>query len=684
MSKQNPTSKEESENKPIQDVPSPPTPNRPGRVKEQVEASRARTVVAIEDLEENILSSSQAWQERLQELEERRLQLFGSNTFRSIAEQHAWFKVSLNEFIPKTWIEALESTQELLNLLKDFLELFEQALDIIQALSFQYFTDPIRALVQEILDELRSLIIDFVNTDIYWTAYYPTSIDDTTGFLGFTRKIAASFYDEGDFQRPLFTNNAFIGAVTFYVSSASLAGLKETFFNFIQLFKPNFWVDGFSDIYNKGRLLRLTQDIKAYDTNRRDYIEVEVIMGTDDFPASGSFSIGLYDAETFFCPDIDIQNGKLRNVTVRNPWPRGTIIRQVDGAGKDLLKGQIYLRDDVTPRNYVQRITLQAQDIDIEVPSDQSPFEPPILKKENPLSTIPEVGVLDIGGYLAPYDTKRYTDISTELTVETIINKSFPADTPVYISRDVGLPQSQFPDWNRVGLSYVFPSFQAIFNLLETIIAGLDYVGDLLDGLSQLIDLLKSKINWLQSKIDEINQAIDTIIAILDTTEAAALVTVTNRGPAGYIASLTAASNRPTAPDASSYSAGLVLLAGTARAFGTLLAFFMQDRDQEGLTKSSWFKDGYISIGEDSNQNERLEFVKGIPQEAFDAEREADARLPVEGALDEQIDDPTEPEFEPCGEQTTPLSEDFEPGVDIHTKAEPEPPFDPCGEGDEE
>ena len=123
------------------------------------------------------------------------------------------------------------------------LELADLVLSVMQSLLFGLI-DPIRAIVEALLDELRALIQDLENTGVYITGDFalltPNNLfaNVVGGYSAYEQRMIARFVDRTDVNRPDFSPNAPTLGVFFYVSSGDIGKVIKAISSLLALFGP--------------------------------------------------------------------------------------------------------------------------------------------------------------------------------------------------------------------------------------------------------------------------------------------------------------------------------------------------------------------------------------------------------------------------------------------------------------
>jgi len=123
------------------------------------------------------------------------------------------------------------------------LELADLVLSVMQSLLFGLI-DPIRAIVEALLDELRALISDLANTGVYIAGDFalltPSNLfaDVVGGYSAYEQRMIARFVDRTDVNRPDFSSNTPTAGVFFYVSSGDIGKVIKAISSLLALFGP--------------------------------------------------------------------------------------------------------------------------------------------------------------------------------------------------------------------------------------------------------------------------------------------------------------------------------------------------------------------------------------------------------------------------------------------------------------
>jgi hypothetical protein len=255
-----------------------------------------------------------------------------------------WQEFNAQTLFPGPTKEILRATGEVADTVAESAETAAGAIDTIASLLVD-ISDPARAIVEALIQQLKNLLTDTMNTGLYmyWdtagfpfyklrsfdkdefakamngdsSAELPLSAATPIGWTGWKSRWQQSFDDQGDDRRPIFSGDAQVSAMIFIAGTPSLDALPALLAALGRLFG----IKAFTDLLDMLAITQLAEDAKAGEReiivkNANGFVEDKfVIIGalsgvTLDFASSRQID---YQTRVFTLYD-----------DLKKDWPAGT------------------------------------------------------------------------------------------------------------------------------------------------------------------------------------------------------------------------------------------------------------------------------------------------------------------------------------------------------------------------
>lgn len=424
-------------------------------------------------------------------------------------------------------------------------------------------SDPIVAAIKQLKKELEEVKSDLENTDIFYLSILPKEIVKFSDFFkgrsnteGFIQTISESFYDTGDIDRPIFSDDAYVGGFIFYLPLPNPMAAAKQIEKFTKLFisgigtpfaeaaafaksalKPSRVRTLVSENISNSKLqvqfnqfreadLRRTDDTSdaANDNIKNKFRWILPVDSISDFKKNSNIQIGGKESEGKVIEDsskpfidfriVDSQVDEVNNkqfLIIGEPEAGTSSLFSPGGVntipGRDISLGEIVLSLDPRVFDPIPKVST----VLTETANKGNTYS----VKVKDASKFPESGKILISGTTVGSEVIEYIGRSKfEFFLKTgqILTTSHLVDS-VVLPLNPAL-SSQEPDWNRLRLIQNIPGLDVIFTVLDKIMKAIDVADDIVDVLVKFIEAVVKTIKKLSDLISQISQIIQDIASL--------------------------------------------------------------------------------------------------------------------------------------------------------------------------
>lgn len=249
-----------------------------------------------------------------------------------------WYRVSTLESMVPGFVE--ECVQVMEDVGEDLSEALSSIYDLVQAIAniIPYFSTLPGFLVSQLIAQVRQLLLDLLNSGLYFQFTGPTY----GGSPAFGRRFTDSLLNPEDLNRPIFSTSAKVGSISFILGFPSLDAAQFFLDTFANFFSTTSQVIA-KDLNTQGAKVQTNSYLGYYFTNlaRKDREKIVnwLAVRLVDLLA------GFLNADVVRY--LDNLLTYLENLTTRNPYESFLVLllKQIGALIADLTRFQTFFND---------------------------------------------------------------------------------------------------------------------------------------------------------------------------------------------------------------------------------------------------------------------------------------------------------------------------------------------------